>query len=131
MTGLNYLAIVVAAIAVFVFAAVYYSVLAGYGASWSAAWAAKPARPPAWQIFLELVKALVVASVIAGMVELLGIDNLAHALLLGAVLWIAFPVVLLTGSVTHENVPWQLAAIHAGDWLAKLLIIAVIVCLWR
>jgi hypothetical protein len=50
---------------------------------------------------------------------------------LGLALWIAFPVVLLVGSVTQENVPWKLAAIHAGDWLAKLLIIAVIVSLWR
>jgi hypothetical protein len=33
--------------------------------------------------------------------------------------------------VVHENVPWKLAALHAGDWLAKLLIIAVIVSVWR
>jgi len=35
------------------------------------------------------------------------------------------------GSVVHENVPLMLAAIHAGDWLAKLLVIAVIVGVWR
>jgi hypothetical protein len=38
---------------------------------------------------------------------------------------------LLAGSVVHENVPSTLAAIHAGDWLAKLLIIPVIVSVWR
>jgi hypothetical protein len=38
---------------------------------------------------------------------------------------------LLTGSVIHENVPWQLAIIHAGDWLLKLLIIGVVVGAWR
>jgi hypothetical protein len=27
----------------------------------------------------------------------------------------------------HEKVPWQLAAIHAGDWLVKLLLIATVV----
>lgn len=42
-------------------------------------------------------------------------------------LWAAFPLVLLTGSVVWENVPPALAAIHAGDWLAKLMVIAVIV----
>jgi hypothetical protein len=26
-----------------------------------------------------------------------------------------------------ENVPWRLAALHAGDWLVKLLLVAVIV----
>ncbi len=80
---------------------------------------------------LELVKSLVVAAVVAGLVSLLGITEWTGALKLGLALWIAFPVVLLIGSVTQENVPWRLGAIHAGDWLAKLLIISVIVTLWR
>jgi hypothetical protein len=33
--------------------------------------------------------------------------------------------------VIHENTPWKLAAIHAGDWLVKLLVVAVIVSVWR
>jgi hypothetical protein len=33
--------------------------------------------------------------------------------------------------VAQENVSWKLAAIHAGDWLAKLVIIAVLVSVWR
>jgi hypothetical protein len=131
MIELNYLAILVAAVAVFVFAAVYYSLLAGYGRKWSTAWAPEPSRPPVWQMLLELVKALVVASVIAWLVARLGITDVPGALALGLVLWIAFPVVLLIGSVTHEKVPWQLAAIHSGDWLAKLVVIAVIVAVLR
>lgn len=31
----------------------------------------------------------------------------------------------------HENTPVNLAAIHAGDWLVKLLVVAVIVSVWR
>jgi hypothetical protein len=130
MIQLHYLAIAIAAVAVFVFAGVYYSVLASQGAKYSAAWAESSQTPP-WLILVELIKALVVASVIAGLVSLLGVDNPIHAVLLGLVLWIAFPVVLLIGSVTHEKVAWQLAAIHAGDWLVKLLVIAVIVTVWR
>lgn len=42
-------------------------------------------------------------------------------------LWAAFPVVLLTGSMIWERVPWQTAAIHAGDWLLKLLLVALAV----
>ena len=80
---------------------------------------------------LELAKALIVAAVIAGLVSLLGIADFASAVKLAVALWIAFPVVLLVGSVTQESVPLKLAAIHAGDWLAKLLIIAIIVSLWR
>jgi len=43
---------------------------------------------------------------------------------------VAFPVVLLTGSVFHERVPPRLAAVHAGDWLMKLVVIAGIVTVW-
>jgi hypothetical protein len=52
---------------------------------------------------------------------------LPSALLLALVLWVAFPLVLLTGSIIWERVPWQTAAIHAGDWLLKLLLVALVV----
>lgn len=41
-------------------------------------------------------------------------------------LWLAFPAVLLTGSVVHE-VPWRPAAVHGGDWLVTLLLVTGIV----
>ena len=31
----------------------------------------------------------------------------------------------------HENTPRNLAAIHAGDWLLKLVAVAVIASLWQ
>lgn len=45
---------------------------------------------------------------------------------LGALLWIGFPVLLLSGSVMWQNVPWMLAVIHAGDWFVKLLLMTAI-----
>jgi hypothetical protein len=39
---------------------------------------------------------------------------------LGALVWV-FPAMILLGSVVHENVSLMLAAIHAGDWMVKLL----------
>jgi hypothetical protein len=127
---LNYLAIIVAAFAVFVFAAGYYIVLARPRARLSPA-AASRSRPPAWLMGLELLKSLVVAGAVAGLAAIAGIADLGSALKFALALWIAFPVVLLVGSVTQENMPWKLAAIHSGDWLAKLVIISVIVSLWR
>jgi len=38
---------------------------------------------------------------------------------------------VLLNSVLHEHVSWRLAAIHAGDWLIKLLVVTLIVGLWR
>ena len=65
---LNYLEILVAGIAVFVFAAIYYTVMAPRGAKLGAAWA-QGRRPPPARMVLEIVKALVVAAVVAGLVS--------------------------------------------------------------
>jgi len=129
MIQLNYAAILVAGVSVFAFAAVYYGLLGRQRAALSATAAAR-GRPPTWLLGLELGKSIVVAAVVAGLVSLLGITEIGGAIELGVAVWIAFPVVLLIGSVTQEGVPWKLGAIHAGDWLAKLLIIAVVTSVW-
>ena len=49
---------------------------------------------------------------------------------LALALWVALPVLLLVGSVQWDKVPPMLAAIHAGDWVLKLLIVTLIVTLW-
>ncbi len=106
-------------------------------AAWYTAWGdrlgrlnevyAEDARPPAWVLPVELARSGAVATAVAVLSRRTGIDGPGSALRLGAGLWGAFPVVLLSGSVVHEKVPWQLAAIHAGDWLVKLLLVAAVV----
>jgi len=103
MIHLNYLAIVVAAVAVFVFAAGYYIALARQRAKLSSAAAASGSRPRPLLMGLELLKSLTVAAVVAWLVALAGISDVAGALKLALALWIAFPAVLLVGSVTQER----------------------------
>ncbi len=67
------------------------------------------------------------ATAVADLARRTGVADRGGALRLGAGLWGAFPAVLLTGSVVHEKVPWQQAAIHAGDWLVKLLLVSTVV----
>jgi len=100
-------------------------------AAWYTAWGARlaeldeayagDARPPAWVLPVELARSATVATAMA---VLAGDAGTGSRLRLAAGLWAAFPVVLLTGSVVHEKVPWQQAAIHGGDWLLKLLLVA-------
>lgn len=42
----------------------------------------------------------------------------------------AVPVILLAGSVFHEHAPALLAAIHCGDGLLKLVLVAAVVTVW-
>jgi hypothetical protein len=133
MNDVNILAVIVASVAVFVMSAVWYIAFDKQLAALHPAYAeaASEAGPPAWEVVVELVRSLVVASVVAGLAELLDVADWTSAVQLGFALWIGFPVVLWTGAIMHEKVPSKLAAIHAGDWLLKLLVIAVIVSVWR
>ena len=118
------------AVAAFVAAFVYYVVFGRQLEKLGSA-AADRERPPHWLMPVELVKHLVVTIVVAGLAVTIGIADWAGAVLLGVALWIGVPVVLLISSVIHENVPWKLAALRAGDWLVKLFMIVVIVSVWR
>jgi hypothetical protein len=132
MLEVNYLAIAVAAVVAFVASTVWYIVVGKQYAEVSeAARASAGAKPPPWKVLVELVRSLILASVLAGFAANLDITTWTGALGLGLATWIGFPAVLLTGSVQWENVPWRLAAIHAGDWLVKLLLVSCIVSLWR
>jgi len=130
MVGINYVAVVVASVAAFVAASVWYIVFSRQRAALSSA-AASQARPSAWKMYVELGRTLVLAAVLAGLSAQIGIADWTSAVRLALALWVGFPVILLSGSVMYENVPWKLAAIHAGDWLVKLLIITLILGVWH
>jgi hypothetical protein len=85
---------------------------------------------PTWTTVFVVVQSLIVAFMLAYFVGHLGIVEWKGAVRLGALVWV-FPAMILLGSVVHENVPLMLAAIHAGDWLVKLLLMSVILGVWR
>ena len=136
MVHVNYLAVIVAAVAVFVLGWLWYSPLLFFkpwmrlrGMDPDAAMAG--AKMPGGKLVVELVRCLVVAYIIARFVALLGVASLFGAVHFGLFVWIGFPVIILTGSVLWENTPWKVAAIHAGDWLVKMMVISIIVTVWR
>jgi hypothetical protein len=128
MIKVNNRAVVAAAVAAFVAAALYYTVFSKQLSQLSTS---EVSRSPVATMLVELARSLVLAAVVAGLSARLGIVSWSGAVLFALVVWIGFPVLLLAGSVFHENVPWRLAALHAGDWLVKLLVIAVIVGVWH
>ena len=123
---------VVAAFAGFVLSGVWYGVFGSEMAKLHPAYAeAAAGSPPAWKILVELARNLTLASVLAHLVACLGISQGKRAALLGVRMWVGFPAVLWAGAVLWEGVSPRLAAIHAGDWLAKLVLIAVVIGVWR
>lgn len=134
MLGINYWAVVVAAIAAFVASSVWYMV---FGKALMEVLGTDPSvkvdirKVPAWKKVAEFVRGFIVAYVLARFVVLLGVAGWIGAVQLGAWLWIGFPFMILTGAILWDNRPWKFAAIHSGDWLMKLLLMTVILSLWR
>jgi hypothetical protein len=120
-------AVVAAAVAGFALSGAWYAIFA---AQLAAVGSAAEARPGRWWIGAELLRSLVVAAVVAGLAARAGVDGAGEGLLLGLALWVGFPLVLWTGAMLHERTPWRLAAVHGGDWLVKLLALAVIAGVW-
>jgi hypothetical protein len=131
MENVNFLAVFVAAVAAVIASTIYYIAFTKQMAELHPAYAdAARSSPPPWKVLVELARSTIVALVVAGAAARIDVTDLSGAVLLGLVAWVGFPVVLLTGSVIWERVPPKLAAIHAGDWVVKLVGIAVIVSLW-
>lgn len=130
MPDVYILPVLTGAIVAFALSSTYYIVLGEQLAEVSDA-AAAGDQPPPWKIAAELLRSLTIAVVIAGLASQTETDEWTGGLLLGLALWIGFPLMLWAGAMLHERTPWKLAAIHAGDWLIKLLVVTVIVSVWR
>jgi uncharacterized protein DUF1761 len=136
MVHVNYIAVLVAAIAVFVLGWLWYSPFLFYK-PWMRARGIDPAaamagaKMPGGKLVIELLRCIVLAYVIARFAALLGISSWMGAVHFGFLLWIGFPVILLIGSVLWDNTPVKVAAIHSGDWLVKMLVIPIIVTVWH
>lgn len=131
---MNYLAIAATTVAAFVASSLWYVVFGKQrmkllGNDPGATADMRKVQP--WKILGEIVRSFVVAYVLARFVVRLGIVDWKGAVLLGLSLWVGFPLMILVGSVVWDRRPWKLAAIHAGDWLVKLLLMAIMLAVWR
>jgi len=79
------------------------------------------------KVVAELLRTTVTAAVFAELADQAGALDLPAGAALALLVWLGFPLVLLTGSVLWEQVPPVTAAVHAGDWLLKLLLVALLI----
>lgn len=125
---INLVSVILATVAAFIVSSIWYII---FGEVWMELRGIDPASAAnqsmlAWTIAGEFGRTLILAHVMAWFVAALDINNGRKVLKLCLLIWIGFPVVILSGSVIHENVPWKIAAIHAGDWFVKPLAMLLI-----
>jgi uncharacterized protein DUF1761 len=130
--ALKYPAIAAATVVAFVEGSLYYSPLL-FGPLWMRLSGMDPSavKVSPWAVVAEIARDFVLTYVVARLVARLTDADWRSAIGLGVWLWIGFPLMLLSGSVMWQGVSWKIAAIHAGDWLVKLLLITAIVGAWR
>lgn len=125
MPDIDAVAVLAATVVAFVLSGAWYAALGDRLAAVSPVAAAGDPAP--WAVPAELARTLVLVTVVAGLVAETGTDAWSGGVLLGLALWAGFALVLWAGAVLHERTPWRLAAIHAGDWLVKLPVVAALV----
>lgn len=132
MPRINYLAVITAAVAAFVTSTVWYIVFGKELANVSPAFAETLARKPQpLKMLVVIGVGFVIAWVLEYLVVRLDITSWTGAAQLGVLLWLGLSATQWASSIVWEKVPVKMAAIHAGDWLVKLLVISVILGVWR
>jgi len=126
MTRTKVIGIALAAVCAFAASSLWYSpVLFGRQFVAPSGVAASP-NPDCWKIAAEMLRNLLLASVICWLLTHQEPNRLRAALGLATIPWLGFPVTLLSGSVLWQNAPPELALIHSGDWLMKVLLMTLI-----
>lgn len=124
MPELSPLLVLVGTVVAFLIGGVYYAVFTpeptGDG----------PTRTTPATLGVEVVRCLVTVTAIGVLVGLVGTEGWSGGLVLGLLLWIGFPAMLWLGAIVHEGTPVRTALVHAGDWLVKLVAVAVIFATW-
>jgi hypothetical protein len=128
--GINYLAVIVAAIASFGFGALYYMALAR---PWMAALgkteAELRANPSKTPFVVSAVAELVMAWMVAGVLGHLGTGQVTvlNGAITGVFLWFGFVLTTLVVNHAYQGAKRAQTAIDAGHWLGVLVIQGLVI----
>lgn len=126
---INPVAIGVTGITAFLLSILWYSPLL-FGSIWEQY--RNPPNPdiPQWTMAFAPLREIIASFVLARLIVLTGLTNWKVTTRLMLLLWVAFHVVGMAGAVLWDNMQWQLGAVHAGDWLMKMLYMGIVLTLW-
>ena len=124
----NYIAILVAAVAGFAFGAVWYMAL---GKPWMAAVGMTEQPKPNPAVFLmTFVAQLIMAWMLAGALGHLGDVSIVAGLITAALIWVGFVATTLVVNHRFQGAKWSLTVIDGGHWLGVLLVMGVVLGLF-
>ena len=130
--GMNYLAIVIAAVAAWLFGAGWYMAL---GKPWMAALGTTPdemaqakTRPRAWLPFVyAFIAELLMAWILAGLLGHIGALTVRGGIISAAFCWLGFVITAMVVNNSFAMRSWRLTLIDGGYWLLALLLMGAII----
>lgn len=131
---LNWVAILVAAIASFLFEALWYSIflnqwIAGIGRTMQ--WLMSTGLNPAIQYGTAIICSIIVAAVLSICIQASGEQTLRRGILCGALIWLGFVATTWATEYIFEVRSIQIYLINTGFWLVDLMLIGAIVGAWK
>lgn len=123
--GINYLAVLAAAVAAFMFGAAWYS---GLSKQWMAAVGLTEQPKPDPKVFgMTFVCQLVIAWVLAGIMGHLSQVSVSGGIISAFFVWLGFVATTLTVNHRFQSAPWSLTIIDGGHWLGVLVIMGTVI----
>lgn len=130
----NYLAIGAAAIACFLFEALWYTVflntwISGIGRTMQ--WLTSSGVNPAIQYATAVIMAAVMATAISCVTQLTGKQTALRGIKVAALLWVGFELTTWSTEYIFEVRPISLFLVNAGYWLLGMMLMGAIVGAWK
>ena len=124
--GLNYLAVLVAAIVSYAFGALWYGLL---GKQWLAALGKtrEDMSSPLVPMIVSFLAQLVMAWVLAGVIGHLGEVEIGRSMISAAFIWGGFVVTTMLTNHRFQGAAWSLTFIDLGHWLGVLLLQGLVI----
>ena len=127
LSQVNYLSVLVAAIAGWIFGSLWYWLL---GSAWMKAlgWAETgPSAPPIATMILSFLCELLMAAALFGIIHHIGEATIVRALFSAFMIWLGFVATTLAVNYRFARRPWSLVLIDGGHWLGVLLIMGIVI----
>lgn len=127
-SGINYLAVLVAAIAAFAFGAAWYGAL---GKHWMAAVGmTEHPKSTSGPFVIAFATLLVMGWVLAGLIGHLGEPTIWRGIVSGFFAWLGFVATSLIVNHRFQGSRWNLTLIDGGHWLGVLVVMGFVIGLF-
>ena len=128
-TTINYCAVITTGLIAFALSLIWYSPML-FGEIWMK-YRTGAASTPNWTMLFAPLRELLASYMLAVLIKELKLADWRIAAKFIFLLWAAFHAVGMAGAVIWDNMPWQLGLVHAGDWLMKMIFMAITLSLWQ